>query len=253
MWSIYLGNKDAFIDGNINLVRKDKNLVVPSYLSMQNTPDNEARSSIIAMNKTFSIDLTPAFKSLLTLSTPKIKKDINPVETKDEPKKDAKEALNLNDEEFVDPKDLIEMNTKQLDVLVESRVANELVKEVEPIKKPNDTNDFGLMDLLFVAVISIISGILIALIYIQLNSRKTKKIQYDFDEASDSQSSTDGLPKGLSIKNNHDEQQLDLAVTYFEMSDFKNCENILKELIKNTDDLEIKTSSQNLLTKLETK
>ncbi len=253
MWSIYLGNKDTFIDGNINLVRKDKNLVVPSYLSMQNTPDDEARSSIIAMNKTFSIDLTPAFKSLLILSAPKIKKDINPVETKDEPKKDAQDAVNLNDEEFVDPKDLIEMNTKQLDVLVESRVVNELVKEVESIKKPNDTNDFGLKDLLFVAVISIISGILIALIYIQLNSRKTKKIQYDFDEASDSQSSTDGLPKGLSIKNNHDEQQLDLAVTYFEMSDFKNCENILKELIKNTDDLEIKTSSQNLLTKLETK
>ena len=108
---------------------------------MQNTPDDEARSSIIAMNKTFSIDFAPAFKSLLTLSAPKIKKDINSVETKDEPKKDAKEALNLNDEEFLDPKDLIEMNTKQLDVLVESRVANELVKEVESIKKPNDTND----------------------------------------------------------------------------------------------------------------
>ncbi len=253
MWSIYLGNKDAFINGNINLVRKDKNLLVPSYSSMQNTSDDEARSSIIAMNKTFSTDLAPAFKSLLTLSAPKIKKEIKSMETIDELKKDVKDALNVNDEKFVDPKDLIEMNTKQLDVLIESRVANELVKEVELIKKPNDVNDFGLIDLLFVAVISVISGVLIALIYIQLNSRKTKKIQYDFDEASDSHSSTDGLPKGLSIKNNQDEQQLDLAAAYFEMGDYKDCENILKELIKNTDDLEIKTSSQNLLTKLETK
>ena len=37
MWSIYLGNKDAFIDGNINLVRNDKDLIIPSYSSISET------------------------------------------------------------------------------------------------------------------------------------------------------------------------------------------------------------------------
>jgi hypothetical protein len=59
---------------------------------------------------------------------------------------------------------------------MESKVAEELVKEIEGIEQvPTNQNDFGLTDLLFVALISLLSGILVALIYIQLNSRKTKK------------------------------------------------------------------------------
>ena len=58
------------------------------------------------------------------------------------------------------------------------------------------------------------------------------------------------MPKGLSIKNNEEEQQLDLANTYFEMNDIENCRNILNDLIKNTSNLEIKMSAQNLLEKL---
>ena len=99
-------------------------------------------------------------------------------------------------------------------------------------------------------MISVLSGILIALIYIQLNSRKTKKIEYDFDEARDSGSSIQGLPKGLSIENNADEQQLDLAVTYFEMGDLDNCKNILIGLIQNTEDETLKSSAQNLFDKI---
>ena len=30
MWSLYLGNKEAFINENINLVRKDIDIMVPS-------------------------------------------------------------------------------------------------------------------------------------------------------------------------------------------------------------------------------
>ena len=58
------------------------------------------------------------------------------------------------------------------------------------------------------------------------------------------------MPKGLSIKNNEEEQQLDLANTYFEMNDIENCRNILNDLIKNTSNLEIKMSAQSLLEKL---
>jgi FimV-like protein len=109
------------------------------------------------------------------------------------------------------------------------------------------------MDLLFVAFVSILSGILIALIYIQLKSRKSKKIDYDFDEALDNSSSIEGLPKGLSIKNNEEEQQFDLAVTYFEMGDFKNSKSILEDLIKSTDSEGIKNNAQALLDKFSEK
>jgi FimV-like protein len=103
------------------------------------------------------------------------------------------------------------------------------------------------MDLLFVAFVSILSGVLIALIYIQLKSRQPKKIDYDFEEATDSPSSIEGLPKGLSIQNNQDEQQLDLAITYNEMGDFKNAKTILENLIKSSDNEALKINAQNLL------
>ena len=54
MWSIYLGNKDAFIDGNINLVRNDKDLIIPSYSSISETSHTEAKASILAMNDSYS-------------------------------------------------------------------------------------------------------------------------------------------------------------------------------------------------------
>ena len=73
MWSIYLGNKDAFIDGNINLIRNDKDLIIPSFSSMSSIADTEARSSILAMNESYSLSLIPAMKSLLVLTAPKIK------------------------------------------------------------------------------------------------------------------------------------------------------------------------------------
>ena len=66
-------------------------------------------------------------------------------------------------------------------------------------------------------------------------------------EATDSPSSIEGLPKGLSIQNNQDEQQLDLAITYNEMGDFKNAKTILENLIKSTDNEALKINAQNLL------
>lgn len=252
MWSIYLGNKDAFIDGNINLIRKDKDLIIPIQSAMANISDKDARGSIMAMNKSFALSFAPAAKSLLILTAPKIKKNPNPAKTslKAEDRSQEK-VVNLGNEEINDPKNFIENNTKQLGISMESKVAEELVKEIEGIEQVStNQNDFGLTDLLFVALISLLSGILVALIYIQLNSRKTKKIEYDFDEARDSGSSIQGLPKGLSIENNADEQQFDLAMTYFEMGDLENCKNILTGLIQNTEDEALKSSATNLLEKI---
>ena len=253
MWSIYLGNKDAFIDGNINLVRKDKDLIIPSYMTMKMTSQNEAKESILAMNTTFSSNFVPTVKSLLTLTAPKIiKQDKLEIPKVNEQKEDNK-LININDDQVSDPKKFIENNTKQFEVAVENKTLDKLIEIENDQENIQDDSGFGVMDLLFVAIVSVLSGVLIALIYIQLNSTKKKTISYDFDEAVDSSSSIDGLPKGLSIKNNYDEQQLDLAITYFEMQDYSNCKIIIDDILKITEDSNIKESAMSLLDKIQNK
>lgn len=252
MWSIYLGNKNAFIDGNINLVRKDMDLVIPSFATMKMTSQADAKESILAMNSSFSSNFEPAVKSLLTLTAPKIIKQ-EKIETVAENKeKEDKNIINFNDDQVSDPKKFIESNTKQFEMAVESKALDKLI-EVTEEQEDKSGSGFGISDLLFVAVVSVLSGVLIALIYIQLNPAKKKSISYDFDEATDSSSSVDGLPKGLSIKNNHEEQQLDLAITYFEMQDYRNSKTILDDIIKITEDKNIKSSAESLLAKIPNK
>ena len=246
MWSIYLGNKDAFIDGNINLVRNDRDLIIPSFAVMSGTSDSEARASILAMNESYSLSIAPTIKSLLVLTAPKIKE--SPKEVIKEVVEDQEVTnIDLNDD-LQDPKSIIEQNTKTLEMVVESKIAKDLLQETKNIDN-SESQEFNLTDLLFVAFVSILSGVLIALIYIQLKSRQSKKIDYDFEEAKDNSSSIQGLPKGLSIENNKDEQQLDLAVTYFEMGDLENSKSILDEIIRSSDNDKLKQDAQNLLDK----
>ena len=252
MWSIYLGNKNAFIDGNINLVRKDMDLVIPSFATMKMTSQADAKESILAMNSSFSSNFEPAVKSLLTLTAPKIIKQEKIEAVAKDIEKEDKNIINFNDDQVSDPKKFIESNTKQFEMAVESKALDKLI-EVTEEQEDKSGSGFGVSDLLFVAVVSVLSGVLIALIYIQLNPAKKKSISYDFDEATDSLSSVDGLPKGLSIKNNHEEQQLDLAITYFEMQDYRNSKTILDDIIKITEDNNIKSSAENLLAKIPNK
>ena len=252
MWSIYLGNKNAFIDGNINLVRKDMDLVIPSFATMKMTSQADAKESILAMNSSFSSNFEPAVKSLLTLTAPKIIKQEKIETVAKDIEKEDKNIINFNDDQVSDPKKFIESNTKQFEMAVESKALDKLI-EVTEEQEDKSGSGFGISDLLFVAVVSVLSGVLIALIYIQLNPAKKKSISYDFDEATDSLSSVDGLPKGLSIKNNHEEQQLDLAITYFEMQDYRNSKTILDDIIKITEDNNIKSSAENLLAKIPNK
>ena len=202
MWSIYLGNKDAFIKDNINLIRNDIDIIIPTSSQMTSVSDDEARSSILKMNKSFSIDFAPAAKSLLVLTAPKIQSQNVKINTNE--KQDEKIKIDLSQENAVDAKSFIEKNTKTLVMDLENDPISNLIEESK--NKPNEISDTGLsrFDLLFVAIISVLSGILIALIYIQLKSKKDNKIKYDFIEAADNDSKIDGLPKGLSIENNHD-------------------------------------------------
>ena len=247
MWSIYLGNKEAFLNENINLIRKDIDIIVPSNTQIENVSYEIARDSILRMNESFSQSLKSSSKSLLILTAPKIIDDVEETNN-NEIKEDASQ---VSFDENIDPKTLIEENTRQISIGLENEALDSLLDE-EMQSSNQEQNSFEVFDLIFISLISLASGALLALIFIQLrNIRNSKNIEYDFEEALDDNSTFSSMPSDLSIENNKDQQQFDLAVTYYEMNDKSSAKNILTNLIKDTEDDEIKTASQALLIKVD--
>ena len=247
MWAIYLGNKDAFIEDNINLIRNDIDISIPNKTDMQDISYEFAKDSILEMNNAFSTGFSSASTSLLVLTAPTIadtfEKELeNPVIEEDE---------NLSLDGNLSPKDLIEKNTKNIQLGIESEVVDEFLEKVAEPEEQIKKNNIEIIDLIFISLISLISGILLALIYINLRKIKSSrnKIDYDFEEAEED-NSNNIMPSGLSVENNEDQQQLDLAIMYFEMDDKKKAQNILNDIINKTDDELIKENALSLLNKI---
>ena len=246
MWSIYLGNRKAFLNDNINLIRADLDISIPSLNDIESISFQIAKESILDMNESYASRLQSATKSLLVLTAPNVIEDINDgkeVELKTE------DQNQIDFENKIDPEILIEQNTKQIRLEVENEILDELTELKQTITEVD--NKFQTFDLIFISLISLASGVLLALIFIQIrNMRTSKEIQYDFEEASDDKSTLTTLPSDLSIKNDIDQQQFDLAVTYYEMSDKENAEALLKNLIQTTKNSEIRKASEDLLEKV---
>ena len=246
MWSIYLGNRKAFIDDNINLIRADLDILIPTLADIEDTSFQIAKESILDMNKSYASSLQSATKSLLVLTAPKVVEDISDsreIELKNE------DQNQIDFENTADPESLIEQNTKQISLEVENEILEELSELKQTISEVD--NKFQTADLIFISLISLASGVLLALIFIQIrNMRTSKEIEYDFEEASDDKSKLSSLPSDLSVKNDIDQQQFDLAVTYYEMSDKENAEALLKNLIQTTNNSEIRQASEDLLEKV---
>ena len=246
MWSIYLGNRKAFIDDNINLIRADLDILIPTLDDIENTSFQIAKESILDMNKSYASSLQSATKSLLVLTAPKVVEDIS--ESREIALKNE-DQNQIDFENTADPESLIEQNTKQISLEVENEILEELSELKQTISEVD--NKFQTADLIFISLISLASGVLLALIFIQIrNMRASKEIPYDFEEASDDKSILSSLPSDLSIKNDIDQQQFDLAVTYYEMSDKENAEALLKNLIQTTNNSEIRQASEDLLEKV---
>ena len=247
MWSIYLGNKGAFINENINLIRKDIDIYVPETSEIENISYQFAKDSILDMNTSFSRGFSNASKSLLVLTAPEL-----PIEDNEEKIIEASKEENsdITLESTSNPKDFIKENTKELSLAVENETVKEFINQTEDLETERD-NNFEIFDLIFISLISLASGALLALIFIRLrNAKNLKEQEYDFEEAKDDDSLLSGLPKGLSIENNEDQQQLDLAAIYIEMDDQENAKNILLNLVKNSDSDQIKNEANNLLSKI---
>ena len=247
MWSIYLGNRKAFIDDNINLIRADLDILIPTLDDIENTSFQIAKESILDMNKSYASSLQSATKSLLVLTAPKVVEDISDsreIELKNE------DQNQIDFEKESRPQDIVDQNTKQIPLEVENQVLDDLTEEPKQSNTEED-NKFEIFDLIFISLISLVSGVLLALIFIQIrNMRTSKEIEYDFEEASDDKSTLSSLPSDLSVENDIDQQQFDLAVTYYEMSDKENAEALLKNLIQTTNNSEIRQASEDLLEKV---
>ena len=248
MWSIYLGNSKAFIDDNINLIRKDIDISIPTQSEMRQVSLEFAKESFIEMNESFSKRFSSASKSLLVLTAPK-NAEIDQKETTDIEKNEERSIS--TDDNFA-PEDFIENNTKELGVNISAESAEEFLEKVEDSKEETSNTNFQLMDIIFISLISLISGILLALIYINFRKIKDSKmsIDYDFDEPKED-NSKNIMPVDLSIENDESQQQLDLAVMYIEMDDYENANLVLKDLIKKTSDESLLNDANILLDKIQ--
>ena len=250
MWAIFLANEAAFIDGNINLVRADIDLVIPADSVLSNISSSFAKDSIQAMNSsTQRIGVSKNMKSILTLTAPK--DDIEMVPTTSEVIEEIIEPI-IQEPKTVDlanlnPEDFIETNSKTI----------ELGAENEPLEKLQEaasveSNAIGALDLLLVGLAALVVGFVIAIFYIQRNTKTSVSVIeediYDFDNPAD-EGGIEGLPSGLSVKNDLDTQQLDLAMTYVEMGNLDDAKAILEALVNSTDDDNLKAEAELLLLK----
>ena len=250
MWAIFLANEAAFIDGNINLVRADIDLVIPADSVLSNISSSFAKDSIQAMNSsTQRIGVSKNIKSILTLTAPKDDIEIMPTTSEvieeiiepiiQEPK--TVDLANLN------PEDFIETNSKTI----------ELGAENEPLEKLQEaasveSNAIGALDLLLVGLAALVVGFVIAIFYIQRNTKTSVSVIeediYDFDNPAD-EGGIEVLPSGLSVKNDLDIQQLDLAMTYIEMGNLDDAKAILEVLVNSTDNDNVRAEAELLLLK----
>jgi len=247
MWAIYLGNKNAFIEDNINLIRNDIDISIPDQSDIQNISYEFAKDSILEMNDAFASGFSSASRSLLVLTAPTVSQNIK--EEIENPAIEENEDLSLD--ATMSPKDFVEKNTKDIKVGIESEVVDEFFDKVAESAEQPQKNKFEIIDLIFISLISLMSGILLALIYINLRKIKSSRdsIDYDFEEAIED-NSNNIMPSGLSVENNEDQQQLDLAIMYFEMDDKERAQNILDDIIDKTDNESIKEDALSLLNKI---
>ena len=247
MWAIYLGNKDAFIEDNINLIRNDVDISLPDQTDMQNISYEFAKDSILEMNDAFTSGFSSASRSLLVLTAPTVTESIE--EVAEDPVIEENENLSLDG--TMSPKDIIEKNTKDIKVGIESEVVDEFFDKVAESEEQSENSNIEIIDLIFISLISLISGILLALIYINFRKIKSSRnnIEYDFEEAEED-NSDNIMPSGLSVENNEDQQQLDLAIMYFEMDNKKRALSILNNIIDKTNNESIKEYALSLLNKI---
>ena len=228
MWSIFLENPESFIDGNINLVRADLDLVIPPKEIVDSVDLDYAKSAFIQMNNAFE----NMNKSRLVLTAPK---NIIQVESSnsDQLSESPKNIINPN---LSSPKEIVESNLRIINF--ESKTT---LKQTDDAPQTNQDN---LLQILIVGLASFILGAIISIFLI-------RKRQPRINETTDSTNTDQIIDNELSIENDNEMQMLDLARIYIEMGSYDEAKGILDQLISNSNNLQIQADASLLKNKLE--
>ena len=231
MWGFYLENPNAFIDEDINRVRGDIDLALPSQELVASTSAISAKESIAFMDARNSQLKRSAIKPILKLTAPveiftdtQVMKDSTNSSTSESQLDLVKEVDNSQ----LNASEIVEKNTSFIELKSQSDFSINT-------NTSKNSQAFDLRDLFWVGVLSLLLGFAIAYMLIRSSKRPT------FTKAAveeDLQDESNTFQTNLSISNDIETQELDLVRTYIEMDDWESATKILEKLIANsTNDL----------------
>ena len=231
MWGFYLENPNAFIDEDINRVRGDIDLALPSQELVASTSAISAKESIAFMDARNSQLTRSAIKPILKLTAPveiftdtEVMKDSINSSTSESQLDLVKEVDNSQ----LNASEIVEKNTSFIELKSQSDFSINA-------NTSKNSQAFALRDLFWVGVLSLLLGFAIAYMLIRSSKRPT------FTKAAveeDLQDESNTFQTNLSISNDIETQELDLVRTYIEMDDWESATKILDKLIANsTNDL----------------
>ena len=231
MWGFYLENPNAFIDEDINRVRGDIDLALPSQELVASTSAISAKESIAFMDARNSQLKRSAIKPILKLTAPveiftdtQVMKDSLNSSTSESQLDLVKEVDNSQ----LNASEIVEKNTSFIELKSQSDFSINT-------NTSKNSQAFDLRDLFWVGVLSLLLGFAIAYMLIRSSKRPT------FTKAAveeDLQDESNTFQTNLSISNDIETQELDLVRTYIEMDDWESATKILDKLIANsTNDL----------------
>jgi FimV-like protein len=242
MWAFYLENPNAFIDENINLVRNDIDLTLPSRDLVQST-NNISAKEYIAFMPTLPRDSVLISGPKLTLTAPE-----SSVLELGRTGNDLKESIDQNLSIPLTPDN--NSNLSGLEMIKKNTSVIELGVNSDsnlPDNTSGSSRAFQLNDLIWVGILSLLIGFAIAFVLIRLNLKPSyTKAALEEDLLEDEKAT---FQSNLSISNDLETQELDLVRTYIDMGDWNNAEVILEKLITNSSDQSIKSIARSLLDK----
>ena len=241
MWAFYLENPNAFIDENINLVRNDVDLVMPSSDLVMSTENNDARQSINFMSSLPTKSATISGRQLILTAPKKPQIKLEEIGKSDALNLDDKASeisdTSMNKNSNLSGSEIIEKNTSIISLSASEANLTEA--------STGSSRAFQLKDLIWVALLSLILGFVIAFVLIRLNRKPSftkTAVEEEFQ-----QDDSAIFQSNLSITNDIETQELDLVRTYIDMNDWKNAEMILEKLLSSSTNPSILSAAKELL------
>jgi FimV-like protein len=240
MWGFYLENPGAFIDEDINRVRGDIDLALPSQELVASTSEITAKESIAFMDIKNKQIQRSAIKPILKLTAPE-ETYLN-FDSNEDSIGSSTLKLKPNPSKIIDNSELkasaiVSKNTSIIEIQSETDLST-----TSNISK--NSKGFDLRDLFWVGVLSLLLGFAIAYMLIR-SSKRPAFTRAAVEE--DLQDDNNTFQTNLSISNDIETQELDLVRTYIEMDDWDSAEKILDKLIANSTNAAIILDARSLL------